>query len=147
MKKLLLFLIVALSFSCITGCGKLNSAKKNEDSNTSSVNQIKKEDRSMVFVNLSSSRKCKKINDQETIKTVLNFIDNSEKTPIVENEPRAGWVMLINLTTSDGLKQYSVIGNNLTIGDSCYKVSADFLNSLKTLYSQINVQEEDYIIK
>ena len=142
MKKIVLLLIVILSFSLtFTGCYKPNSKITDKSTGTISVNQNNSKNTNMVFAKLPSPPVCKKITDIETINKVIDFINSSEKIP-TENRDEAGWYMLITLTSPKGLRQYSVVGNKLTINDSCYKVSQDFIDNLEKLYYEIDAKEE-----
>lgn len=141
MKKLLCVIIIILLCSSIfIGCSN-HTSKKDIDS-TKSISNTK--DSSMVFVKLPSPPKCKKTDNAQIINKVIDFIDKSEKVSIA-NEDINGWYMLIKISTSEGLKEYSIVGNTLIIDKSYYQVSQDFIDNLEKIYNDIDSQEEKYI--
>jgi len=102
------------------------------------------ENADMVFSKLPSPPMCKKTNDMVIIEKVIELINNAEKSPI-ENKVIKGWSMSINITSTDGIKFYSVCGNILTIDNSCYTISQDFIDNLEKIYNEIDIKEEKLV--
>lgn len=135
MKKVISLLAILCCIIVATGC--TNEKTYAKEKNTTIMNE------EVVFVKMPSPPKCKVIKDNENISKIVGVLDDAKKTKI-DNKNENGWYILITVKNKQRTKQYTVIGNTLSVDGISYKVKDNFLTDLEAIYNEIDVKEQDY---
>ena len=116
----------------------------NKPPNTISINENSISELSIARLPVPPKKKI--LSQRKDIKKIVQFVNSIKLTKKLD-EPFKGWTYLINIKGKDNSYTISFLGDKINVNNTWYEIDSDIINSLDSIYKDLDCKEEDFFNK
>lgn len=116
----------------------------NKPPNTISINENSISELSIARLPVPPKKKI--LSQRKDIKKIVQFVNSIKLTKKLD-EPFKGWTYLINIKGKDNSYTISFLGDKVNVNNTWYEIDSDIINSLDSIYKDLDCKEEDFFNK